>query len=84
MYVDILTIYCFAFNNISISVYPAETPENVHVQPASDNDSDIISSLELSLDDTTACDLDVTMTNDLSMMEDDDELFSILNKLGKS
>lgn len=64
-------------------MYPAETPEFIHVQPASDNDSDITSSLELSLDDTV-CDLDVTMTNDLSMREEDEELFSILNKLGKS
>lgn len=65
-----------------ILVYPAETPENVRLQPASDNDSDITSSLELSLDDTV-CDLDVTMTNEMSMREEDEELFNILNKLGK-
>lgn len=71
------------YNNLFfLLVYPAETPEHVQIQSASDNDSDITSSLELSLDDTL-CDLDITMTSDSSMREDDDELFNILNKLGK-
>lgn len=69
------------YKNLLPVVYPAETPENIQFQSASENDSDMTSSLELSLDDTM-CDLDATITNDLIMREEDEELFGILNELG--
>lgn len=65
-------------NFFLFSVYPAETPEKHDIQPASDNDSEITSSLELSLDETIV-DMDQTITS----FENDRELFEILNKLGK-